>query len=92
MGRKTEEDYQLEYLAPSADLTCKPFVSIPKSEIVENVEKWKNTLVGYVLGDKPFYMHLKAFVGRMWKPNCSLEVHSRDNGYFFFSLEMEMVA
>ena len=54
MGRKIEEDYQLDYVALSTDLTGKPFVSMPKFEIVENVEKWKNTLVGYVLGDKTF--------------------------------------
>jgi len=21
---------------------------------------------------------------RIWKPTCSLEIHSRENGYFFF--------
>ena len=38
---------------------------IPKFEIHPNVYKRKNTLVGYVLGDKPFYKHLKECVGRL---------------------------
>jgi len=42
-------------------------------------------MVGYVLGDRPFYMHLKTCVGRLWKPTCSLDVHLRENGYFFSS-------
>ena len=63
---------------------AKKGISIPKSEILTNIEKWKNTLVGYVLGDKPFYLHLKAYAGSLWRPKCSLEIHSRDNGYFFF--------
>jgi len=29
-------------------------------------------------------MHLKASVTRMWKPKCSLEIFSRENGFFFF--------
>jgi len=40
----------------------------------------ENTLVGYVLGDKPYYMHLKACVSKLWKPSYSLDIHSRDNG------------
>ena len=50
---------------------------------------WKNTLVGYVLGNKPFYLHLKACVAKLWKPKCSMEVHSRENGYFFFKFGEE---
>ena len=45
---------------------------------------WSNTRVGYVVGNKPFYMQLKACVKRMWNPTCSLEIHSRENGFFFF--------
>ncbi|XP_020250145.1 uncharacterized protein LOC109827551 [Asparagus officinalis] len=60
------------------------YATIPRSEILLNVEKWNNTLIGYVLGDKPFYSHLKGCVGRLWKVNCSLEIFSRENGFFFF--------
>ena len=36
------------------------------------------------MGNKPFFLHLKACVGRPWRPNCSLDVYSRENGFFFF--------
>ena len=49
-----------------------------------NIERWSNTLVGYVLADKAFYSHIKACAGRLWKPSCSLEIFSRENGFFFF--------
>jgi len=43
-----------------------------------------------VLGDKPYYMHLKACVSRLWKPTCSLDIPSRENGYFFFRSGLKM--
>jgi len=55
----------LNYVAPSKDSTCKPFVAVPRSDILPNIDKWKDTPVGYVLGDKLFYMHLKASAGRL---------------------------
>ena len=60
-----EEDCKLDFVDPSTDSVGNPIASIPKSEILENVERWKNTLVGYVLGDKPFHLNLKARVGRI---------------------------
>lgn len=29
-------------------------------------------------------MHLKACVTRLWKPRCSLDIYTRENGNFFF--------
>jgi len=40
--------------------------------------------VGYVVGNKPFYMQLKACLTRIWKPTCALEIHLRENGFFSF--------
>jgi len=48
---------------------------INKSEILDNVNKWSNTLVGFVMGNKPFSMHLKAYVSLLWKPDCSLDIY-----------------
>ena len=62
----------------------KSFALIPRSDILSNVDRWSNTLVGYVVGNKPFCLQIKACVNRIWNPSCSLEVHSRENGFFFF--------
>lgn len=48
-----------------------------------------NTLVGYVVGNKPFFLHLKSCVSRLWKPTCSLEIFSRKNGFFFFKFSTQ---
>lgn len=60
-----------------------------KSEIAENVERWNNTLIGYVMGVKKNFLHLKACVSRIWKPKRSFDVYSRVNGYFFFKFGMK---
>lgn len=37
----------------------------------------------------PFYSHLRASVGRLWRPKCSMEIHSRENGFFFFKFSLK---
>lgn len=74
----------MNYIPPSKLKNGKLYATISRDEIIKNVEKWSNTLVGYVMGDKPFYSYLRACVGRLWKLNGSLEIHSRENGFFFF--------
>ncbi|XP_020272316.1 uncharacterized protein LOC109847499 [Asparagus officinalis] len=84
MVREISPNCALEYFPPSTDSKGMKYASIPRFEIMLNVEKWNSTLIGYVLGDKPFYSHLKGCVGRLWKLTCSLEIYSRENGFFFF--------
>ncbi|XP_020266255.1 uncharacterized protein LOC109841719 [Asparagus officinalis] len=84
MGREVNQNCSLKFFPPSIDSNGLLYAEIPRSEILINVDKWNNTLIGYVLGDKPFYSHLKGCVGRLWKPKCSLEIYSRENGFFFF--------
>ena len=57
----------LGYFAPDLDKNGKPVAKIMKSEIEKNAKKWKNTLIGSVMGEKSF-LHLKICVSRIWKP------------------------
>ena len=34
-----------------------------------------------------FFLHVKSCATRMWKPKCSLDVYSRENGFFFFKFD-----
>ena len=43
------------------------FAKVKREELDLNIEKWSNTLVRYVLDDKPFYLHLKACVVCLWR-------------------------
>ena len=83
-GRNLVRDSKLTYVPPCAHDSGECYAKINISKIKANIQKWDNTLVGYVLGYKPFYIHLKACVTRLWKPTRSLEVHSRENRFFFF--------
>ena len=83
LGRNLDEACKLNYIPLCAYASGNYYAKIDNSEIKANVQWWNNTLVGYVPGDKPFYIHLKACVTRLWKP-CSLEIHSRENGFFYF--------
>jgi len=90
MGRSIGSACDLEFIEPARGIDGKLVASITKSEIKDNVNKWSNKLVGYVLGNKHFFTHLKACVGRTWKPACSLDVYSRGND-FTFSISVQEV-
>ena len=62
LGRKINEGCDLEFIDPVKGFDGTLVASIVQSEIHENVIKWSNTLVGYVLVNKPFFNHLKACV------------------------------
>jgi len=42
-----------------------------------------------VLGDRPYYDHIKACVNILWRPKCLLDIHIRENGFFFFKFGSE---
>ena len=63
-GRKLGAGCELEFIEPVKNPEGKEYVAILRTEIAENIGRWSNTLVEYVVGDKPFYMHLKACIGR----------------------------
>jgi len=56
------EACKLDYVKPIC-IEGKEFADIPRWEIKTNIHRWSNTLVGYVLGDEPFYMALKGLCG-----------------------------
>ena len=86
MGRKLDEGCKLDFVAPlSSDESF--FAQIKQSEIDDNINKWDNTLVGYVLGEKPYFFHLKACVMRLWKPTCPLDILTREMDIFSSDLD-----
>lgn len=53
------------------------------------LESWHNTIVLYVLGEKPFFGKLRAYAQRVWRPKGSFEIFSRENGFFFVRFGMD---
>lgn len=87
-GKNKGEECMQGYIELMNDANGKEYIEITEDEIEENVKKWDNTLVGYVMGSKPFYSHIKACVARMWKPIGDMEVYSKENGYVFFKFAL----
>ena len=90
MGMKINSGSDLEFIEPIVGSDGKEVAVINRSEILETVNKWSYTLVGYVMGNKPFFMHLKTCVTRLWKQDCSLDIYSTENGFFFLNLLLKL--
>lgn len=49
--------------------------------------KWGNSLVLYTIGPRPYYIHLKAYIKRIWKPVGGVELFARRNGFFLVKFD-----
>ena len=76
-GGKLSSGCELEFIEPVKNSEGKEYAALLKYEIDKDVSKWSSTLVGYVIGDNLFYMHLKVCVGRLWRSKCYLDIYSR---------------
>lgn len=50
-------------------------------------EMWNNSIFIYLTGKRPYYVHFNAYIKRIWKPEGSWEIFSRDNGFFLVKFE-----
>ncbi|KAL0284377.1 UNVERIFIED_CONTAM: hypothetical protein Sradi_7199500 [Sesamum radiatum] len=57
----------------------------PLSVVEDGVKRWATTAVGYFLGKKPFFHHLKDFVQATWP--CVTSVKATSNGFYFFQFK-----
>ncbi|KAL2247955.1 UNVERIFIED_CONTAM: hypothetical protein Sindi_2647800 [Sesamum indicum] len=71
----------LSFIAPT--MQNGEVVVRPSLDAVRNGSKrWKSTAVGYFLGKRPYYHHLKEFAHSVWP--ALREVTATTNGFFFF--------
>ncbi|KAL2248186.1 UNVERIFIED_CONTAM: hypothetical protein Sindi_2670900 [Sesamum indicum] len=61
---------------PSLDTVC------------DGAKRWKSTAVGYFMGKRPYYHHLKEFAHSIWL--ALREVTATANGFFFFRFKTEI--
>ncbi|KAK1312262.1 hypothetical protein QJS10_CPA07g00478 [Acorus calamus] len=59
-----------------------PVVSSEAEDLTEMDDHWKNSLIGYVIGKKPFYKPFIEFLNRLWRPKGQLEILMRGGGFF----------
>ncbi|XP_019252654.1 PREDICTED: uncharacterized protein LOC109231445 [Nicotiana attenuata] len=57
------------------------------TEIEKQTQKWKTTLIGYVLGGNPSFKEMLKFVYGVWNTVTTPTVLLHDDGYFIFKFE-----
>lgn len=77
------DDLSLQYIPPRV-VEGKAVVEISSQAINDAITHWSDTLIGYVVGQRPYYNHLKNSLLHMWSPVGRIEIHARENGYFIF--------
>ncbi|KAL2250080.1 UNVERIFIED_CONTAM: hypothetical protein Sindi_2481700 [Sesamum indicum] len=75
----------LKFIAPS--LQNGEVIVRPTLDTIRNGSKrWKTTAVGYFLGKRPYFHHLKEYAVSVW-PGLR-EVTGTTNGFFFFQFKL----
>lgn len=76
----THGGMSLNYISPEDDNT----VRMMKTDVEEGLEKWRNAVVGLVLGAYPPYTVMKRLVDTKWKEMGKGEVISLKNEAYVF--------
>ncbi|XP_059635801.1 uncharacterized protein LOC132277981 [Cornus florida] len=68
-------------LRPTLVITAIGFkVSITEEDVAEEINYWKSSVVGYVMGKRQYYPHFNAFIEKYWSKAITL-VYLK-NGFF----------
>ncbi|KAK1268117.1 hypothetical protein QJS04_geneDACA008277 [Acorus gramineus] len=87
----SHQDKWLSFIKPLLQ-DGKPVVPSEEADLVEMDAHWRLSLIGYVIGKKPYYKDFIEYLNRVWKPNGHLEVLMRGGDFFvniFVSIRME---
>lgn len=57
-------------------------IDMPNSDLVDLGARWRNTLVGLSVGNKPNYFAVKHHPTRAWKTQHRVEIESMKNGFY----------
>ncbi|KAL2253044.1 UNVERIFIED_CONTAM: hypothetical protein Sindi_0099100 [Sesamum indicum] len=77
----------LSFIAPTiqnGEVVVRPSLDTVR----DGAKRWKSTAVGYFMGKRPFYHHLKEFAHSIWP--ALREVTATANGFFFFRFKTEI--
>ncbi|KAL2224793.1 UNVERIFIED_CONTAM: hypothetical protein Sindi_3034800, partial [Sesamum indicum] len=77
----------LSFIAPTkqnGEVVVRPSLDTVR----DGSKRWKSTAVGYFMGKRPYYHHLKEFAHSVWP--ALREVIATANGFFFFQFKTEI--
>ncbi|XP_074293049.1 uncharacterized protein LOC141619947 [Silene latifolia] len=75
----------LSYVQPKKDME----IEIDESDVIEEVEYWRNTLVGTVMGRQTTLDHMQSLVTKSWNHVVTPEVLYFAKGWFYFRFASE---
>ncbi|GAA0144757.1 hypothetical protein LIER_36001 [Lithospermum erythrorhizon] len=58
--------------------------------IMVGEERWRNTVIGYVLGQNPNFREMEGFVRARWADFGEVKVHNMGKGVYVFQMESEL--
>ncbi|XP_059663502.1 uncharacterized protein LOC132309187 [Cornus florida] len=61
---------------------CAKVIKILKEDVTEEVEYWKHSIVGYLMGKHPYFPHFNDFLKRIWKTAGNFKLISLPKGFF----------
>ncbi|XP_019229452.1 PREDICTED: uncharacterized protein LOC109210484 [Nicotiana attenuata] len=82
-NRALQQGMKLDYYAPVMKEATK-IVRLNRAEVAEQTQKWKETVIGYVLGENPSFKEMLKFVYEVWNFINAPQVFLHDDGYFIF--------
>ncbi|KAM3342483.1 hypothetical protein P3S68_027449 [Capsicum galapagoense] len=82
-NRKAGTDKTLNYVPP-ATREGKIVVTIVEGDLEKQSHYWKNSLIGFVVGDTPYQKSMENFVENIWKLVEKPQTLGHDTGYFIF--------
>ncbi|KAK1303152.1 hypothetical protein QJS10_CPB11g01231 [Acorus calamus] len=80
-GPSKPANKDLEFIEPVLE-NGELVVPSEDSDLLEMDSHWQYSLVGYVIGKKPFYKPFIDFLYHVWKPKGNLEILIRGGGFF----------
>ena len=72
---------------PSSIINGKWVAVCPKHSVQLEIERWKNALVGFVLGSSPSHQNMLKFVQKNWRAATLPRVYTLGNEIFLFDFE-----
>ncbi|XP_059648458.1 uncharacterized protein LOC132294569 [Cornus florida] len=64
-------------------------VKIMEEDTIEEVEYWKHSIVGYLVGKRSYFYHISDFLKRIWKTAGNFKLISLPKGFFMVRFDDE---
>jgi len=86
MGKIIKE--RLTFFKPPI-VNDKHTVVMEEEDLQASEKIWTNSILIYLVGKRPYYVYLKAYIERTWMPKGKFQFFARENGFYLIQFEKE---